>query len=369
MSTVTEKLDATPKELLNADNNYALQHQDVYNLLRYVWSGVLLPCTEAKYQDRVQLSPGLATSLSGVITPLVAAFKTTQGHCQKFKDITYPSIVALSSDVYDYAQNAGGTSTSSYYVVIFNSVRALATATTKEDKDRLKGTIGGLVDMQVESIGELVTRCQACVDSLRAFEGETKDDQSVLKERSKAINAKLTRLQDLRDELKAKQDEYEQGYRMHELTYAWVFPVGTIIAASMAGVYGAQADTLYDRIDKVRELITDSEGKVRDRERTIASLESIDMDLDEILALIDPAVTAIQKMMGVWESISGDLTKLKDMANKDVRKANQFIADTVEAKVLEKWGALEPLYRKAAYISSAEEKSLGDMKKTLTTTK
>ncbi|TRM69519.1 hypothetical protein BD626DRAFT_563260 [Schizophyllum amplum] len=249
------------------------------------------------------------------------------------------AIVALSSDVHDYARNAGGTLTSSDYV-----------------------------DIQVENIGALVARCQTCVDDLRAFDGETKSDQGVLKERSKAINTKLvdaqgtigsirTRLQDLRGELKAKQDEYEQAkiIACTSLTYAWVFPVGTIVAASMAGVCGAQADQLYDCIDKVRELITDSEGKVRDRERTIASLETIDMDLDEILALIDPAVTAIQKMLG-------------DMANKDVRKANQFIADTVETKVLEMWDNLATSvdnHRRAAYISSAEEKSLDNLWKTL----
>ena len=38
-----------------------------------------------------------------------------QKNCQKFKDQTYPSIVDLSSDVYNYAQDAGGTVDDSYY--------------------------------------------------------------------------------------------------------------------------------------------------------------------------------------------------------------------------------------------------------------
>lgn len=39
----------------------------------------------------------------------------TKSHCDPFKDTTYPSIVALADDVYNYAQNAGGTVDDSYY--------------------------------------------------------------------------------------------------------------------------------------------------------------------------------------------------------------------------------------------------------------
>ena len=32
-----------------------------------------------------------------------------------FKDTTYPGIVSIASEVYNYAQNAGGSSQDSYY--------------------------------------------------------------------------------------------------------------------------------------------------------------------------------------------------------------------------------------------------------------
>ena len=37
------------------------------------------------------------------------------GHCQTFKSTTYPSIVNIANDVYNYAQDAGGNLQDSYY--------------------------------------------------------------------------------------------------------------------------------------------------------------------------------------------------------------------------------------------------------------
>lgn len=72
----SDDIDMEPKGLVNDDGNYILQHDDIANLLKYVWSGVLLPVTESAYTQRLQLSDDTAGKLSGVIKPLVAAYAT-----------------------------------------------------------------------------------------------------------------------------------------------------------------------------------------------------------------------------------------------------------------------------------------------------
>ena len=64
-----------PLILTNQDNNYILQHQDVYDLQKYLWSGVLLPITEEDYQGRLNISDRTASKLSDVIKPLVDVYK------------------------------------------------------------------------------------------------------------------------------------------------------------------------------------------------------------------------------------------------------------------------------------------------------
>ncbi|TRM64718.1 hypothetical protein BD626DRAFT_535999 [Schizophyllum amplum] len=373
----TEKL--TPRSLLDEEGNFTLQNKDIYDLLKYVQTGALLPTAELGYRERVQLSSDMARKLSSVIGPLLTSYATTRGHCETFKTITYPSIISLSDDVYDYALKASGASAApSPYAQIFDCVTLLADTVSQAEKSILRADLNGLVDAQVRAIDVLQVKAQRVVADLRAFEGQTMSDQAVLKERSNAVNIKLTSEQgsmvEIRAKLKALRDELDATMRQYEQakiaacttpTYAWLFPIGLIVASAMAGVNGEKAATLASRIDKVRVLVTDSEGKVRDGERMVANLETIDADLDNVIALIEPAVTAIQRMMGVWDAVAIDLTRLKTMTNTDVRKVIKVIADVVEQKVIEKWAALVAAvdkYRKAATVSCVlEQRSLNDL--------
>ena len=77
--TSVPNIDMSPKDLVNSDGNYVLQHEDIANLLKYVWSGVLLPVTVPDYQDRLQLSTDTVDKLSEVIESLLAAYDTVSG--------------------------------------------------------------------------------------------------------------------------------------------------------------------------------------------------------------------------------------------------------------------------------------------------
>ncbi|KAL1682192.1 hypothetical protein EV122DRAFT_204044 [Schizophyllum commune] len=370
-----------PKGLLNSDDNYILQHDDVVKLLKYVWAGVLLPVTEDAYRSRLQISDDVFNKLSSVIKPLVQSYATTQVHCQVFKDTTYPGIISIASDVYSYAQNAGGSSDDSYYAAIFQSIRQLANDLPQDEEAKLRETIKELVDMEVKSIDKIYTKSQSAIEDLRAFEDDTKKDKSALTERSTAVNDKLQdevgslddlerKLQQYRDELEADLAEYEHDKIVACTTpaYYWIGLIGLISAAAVAGIYGDKAAKMAARIDEVRKLISDYEQKIKDETRVVGDLRAINNDVGNILSLIEPSIAVIETMMGIWQAISDDLKNLQEMVDTNVRDAAAVVADRVEAKVVQKWNDLKEAvdkYRKAAYVSDVDSVSLDDLSKQL----
>nr|VEU13568.1 pesticidal crystal protein cry6Aa [Schizophyllum commune] len=391
-----------PKGLLNSDDNYILQHDDVVKLLKYVWAGVLLPVTEDAYRSRLQVSDDVFNKLSSVIKPLVQSYATVD--CHHFPDTCL--LISIRTDAsalsgvqgYDvpwhhqhrerrvqlcasYAQNAGGSSDDSFYAAIFQYIRQLANDLPQDEETKLRETIKELVDMEVKSIDKIYTKSQSAIEELRAFEDDTKKDKSALTERSTAVNDKLQdevgsldelerKLQQYRDELEADLAEYEHDKIVACTTpaYYWIGLIGLISAAAVAGIYGDKAAKMAARIDEVRKLISDYEQKIKDETRVVGDLRAINNDVGNILSLIEPSIAVIETMMGIWQAISDDLKNLQEMVDTNVRDAAAVVADRVEAKVVQKWNDLKEAvdkYRKAAYVSDVDSVSLDDLSKQL----
>ena len=76
MPAATTTVDLSPQGLINKDNNYILQQEGIYNLLKYSWTGVLLPVTEEQYQTRVQISGDVADKYADQTKRLLKAYAT-----------------------------------------------------------------------------------------------------------------------------------------------------------------------------------------------------------------------------------------------------------------------------------------------------
>ncbi|KAL1733729.1 hypothetical protein EV714DRAFT_281494 [Schizophyllum commune] len=373
----TTAVDMTPKDLVNQDGNYVLQQDDMYAVLQYVWAGVLLPTDPTAFQARLGISAETMQKMSAVLERLVSQYKTTQGHCQPFKDSTYPSIVNIASDVYSYAQNAGGTVEDSYYANIFQSVQTLATTTDPTKQASLKQTITELINVQVQSIEGIQEKAQTVLDDVKAFQNLSMQDAKDLQSCHTAVNTALSteignladlkkNLADDRKVLKAEQATYlrDEIIACTSLAYAWIPGLGTIAASVVATVYGLAAQKMAKTIAKTKTDITGDEGKITDETRMISDMQSIDADLGDFLTALDSAITALQGMMGTWGAIADDLTTLQKMVDQDIRTAVGAIANIEDEKLVQKWndlaGAVEK-YRQAAYISPIQQQSLDDL--------
>ncbi|KAL1725363.1 hypothetical protein EV714DRAFT_287958 [Schizophyllum commune] len=376
MSSTT--VDMTPGALVNSDGNYCLQQDDMYNLLKYLWSGALLPLTPADYQTRLDVSDSAMSQYATVIGDLVDEYKTVSAHCNTFKNTTYPDIVNIAADVYSYAQNAGGTVDDSLYASIFQLISSFANPTnTTEDKNKITQQIDDLVNVQVQAIAGIITKAETAVTDLQNFETQCMQDQSDLQAKERAVHDAITaetgslsdlttKLQNDRQTLAADQAAYEHDkiIACTTLTYAWVPFWGIIAASVVAGIYGHAAAELADDIDTLKSDISTESAEVTDDTRVIADLTAVDTDLKSFIASIQPAITAIQKMHGAWSAISGDLTSLQNMVHTDVSTAEAAIAGFVDQKVVDKWNALADAvqkYQQAAFLTQAQQLTIDQL--------
>ncbi|KAL1691489.1 hypothetical protein GGG16DRAFT_113014 [Schizophyllum commune] len=380
----TPSIDLSPKGLLNESGNYVLQQPDVANLVKYAWAGVLLPDNADALETRLKVSPDTLRKLSEVLAPLLVTFTESKAHCEAFKDKTYPSIVGIADDIYNYAQDAGGTEQDSYYANILRCIRDLSTASSQSAKDDLKQTINGLSDTLVKNATAIQTKIQAVVEDLSRFGEQTYEDQSRLKERKLAVEDMLTsdadalealqrQLEENYTELKADQAQYEHDMIVAStaLTYAWAPFLGVITSSVVAAASGRAAAAMAERIKLVNQLIAEETsesgsrtGVVTDEKHIVADLISIDMDLDNLLAAVIPATQAMQAVLSAWQTIAGQVATLKDLVYTDPSKANEAIKKLVDSEVVNEWNALATAvdkYRQAAFVTPVQEISLGQL--------
>ncbi|KAI5829520.1 hypothetical protein K523DRAFT_337804 [Schizophyllum commune Tattone D] len=376
MSTA-QSVDLLPKGLLNDSGNYVLQQDDLANLVKYIWAGVLLPGDTDTYQERLNVSTTTMQKLSEVVTPLLSTFNESKAHCEMFKDKIYPSIVSIADDIYSYAQDAGGTEQNSYYATILRCIRSLATASSQPEKDDLKQTIDSLFDTLIKNATAIQTKTQEVVENVSKFGDQTYEDSSALKERKLAVEDVLTsdagalevlqrQLEENHTELKADQAEYEhdQIVASTALTYAWVPFLGVITSSVVAAASGRAAAAMAERIKLVNQLIaeeTDEAGSrtgvVTDERRIVADLISVDMDTDSLLAAVGPAIQALQ-----------GLANFKDLVKTDPSRANAAIKKIVDSEVVDEWNALANAvdkYRQAAFLTPVQEISLDQLSQQL----
>ncbi|KAI5889070.1 uncharacterized protein SCHCODRAFT_02601356 [Schizophyllum commune H4-8] len=372
-------LNLTPKGLINDDGNYILQQDDMYGLLKYIWAGLLLPVSESEYIMRLSLSQETIGLVDAALPPLIGAYVVAQQHCETFRTTTYPSITGIAADVFDYAQIVSGQGTSPYwaYANLIETIKALSFTTSDEEIAALQKTVSNIVSYLTTAASDIEKKLQTAVDNLRAFEQTTMEDKQNIQRYQSAIVELLQTeqgdIQNLQVKLKGYQDQLktdEAAYE-HDLvlacsrpSFSWIPFIGIFAASIVASIYGEKASAMANVIGSIRELIYDTEGEIIDEKGIAANLAAIESDVDSLLATMDPAITTVEKMMGIWQSIGSDLASLQQMATSDAGVANAAVAEILGEKLTERWADLAVAvskYQQAAAITDAHMVTLEEL--------
>ncbi|KAL1750165.1 hypothetical protein FB107DRAFT_182612, partial [Schizophyllum commune] len=148
------------------------------------------------------------------------------------------------------------------------------------------------------------------------------------------------------------------------LTFAWVPVVGIIADSIVPGIIGSTAQDIARTLNKVKKDITNNEGTITDETRLVADMMSLDADLDDLLTALHAASAALKGARDSWENISSELVKLQQLADKDIHKAVEAIANVDYDALVAKWNVVETNTEKfitAAEVNTVGRKSLDDI--------
>ncbi|CAD6445217.1 07b06209-cfd8-402b-a3dc-9f09734075db [Sclerotinia trifoliorum] len=370
-----------PKGLTASDGKYVLDHAGISSLLRYVWSGVLLPTTKDEYLTRTGVASSHYDHVKKYIDPLLLAYAPCKTHCTNFKNTTYPSIVALSHSVKDFAGSAGGKEDGSYYAAIIAAGKTLSIELKKpvaqQDSstiDDARETIKELIDAQLIAIDELKQIALTAVNNLHTFEEQCQADRISLNGQDKIITDALTgdsgdiveiqaAITANKAELSKDQSEYDEDVTIAStaVTYAWCWPIGTIVAATIMGVYGARAVEMQGKINGLKGLLADEDDQIKADKALVADLTLMKADLETLISMIGPAIRAIEGMSSVWENIALDLQSVRDYTQEKSGVGLPAVQKVNQNSIINQWNNLYTKvdnYLDMAYVTEPEQMTL-----------
>ncbi|KAL4260375.1 hypothetical protein AB1N83_007214 [Pleurotus pulmonarius] len=383
MSSSIDLPDLTPGGLINDEGNYILQDVDINNLMAYIWTGVLLATDKAKYLLRVGITSAQFDQHKDLINPVIGTYTKIQGSTTTFKNVTYPGIVALADRVYEFASNSGGTVETSYYAFVFDQIHLLAAEVAKpvgqQDPKLIaeyRETIKAIIDSQVAAIEVLAKDAETATDDLRKFEEvstlqqtELRGNAGTLKTTLENADGNITilsdRINEARKEIRALQAEYKTAMTNANIAAGFMWNLGGIIAF---GIYMDQARKLKDRIDAIQRTLNQDEVELKATLALVSEVSLVEIDVDDVIKLIEPAMAAINKMMAFWSAVAGDLTSLQNYVDKDVRNVSAALTTLIARNVVSKWNDLKDAvhkYRLVAYARQPPVMTLAEVSREL----
>lgn len=342
---------------------FALTSTNWIAIQTYVIDGLALPTTTAAF--KTYLGKGAPDDVSE-FQPLIDCFVGINSQCSTWQTTTYPASVSLASDIYDYGTNKAPT----YYPPIDKLADILTTDPTNAAAlAKLKALLDNLTtDAQSRADKAAAVRVQ-----IQKFADDTSASKSILsgtpanpgglvKKYNDEFGEKSQDVLDCNKEitaqtlvLKAANDEYNHDVIVAATTptYAWVFPVGTIAAAVVAGVYGKKAVDALDRAHAAQQKIDQMNDQLAADARMMIAINSAEAGMGSILESLNAALPIIQLLEGVWGGIADDLKNIVAMIDTDIRQALPILASLGVDEAMLAWhnvALAANAYRTNAYV-------------------
>jgi hypothetical protein len=290
----------------------------------------------------------------GRFTPLREAFDSMRGHGAQLSTLL-PDATSLAADLQDYAL-----ATTDTYAPLSELIARLRASRTDSEAEQLfqarVATLAGEVLVREQHAGTLEDRAH---DLATAVEGDQARLESVRSSyqgaESQGDRGRLTaahvRLAQLAHALAAAHVDLRYNLDMVAGTaaYAWIWPWGTIAAASVAGVHGQRATDARNRISDLTNQITSEAGVARDMARRLHSLDRAIDSADQVGGSIAGVRPELGKLREHWQEARNDLEKLTKIVGTDLKKGTPITRRVLLELALSKWQQVHA--RASAYLA------------------
>lgn len=361
-TTTTSKPSIGPGALQpQGTDPFLLSKPEMVLVQTYVEAGTRLPASRADMQAKL----GIAASDVDQFDDLIGAYKNTYDHCSYFKTVTFPMSVGLASDIVAYNVKVP------IYYGALNTIILQWQAGTLSDEDAKKKfqLIFTNLRNQAQTFSDSAKDVkQKMID----FVEETKADQGFLQPIQTRYKAKYEsqggvidtftkEITNDNNQITFWNDQYSHDVIVAATTptYAWVFPIGTIAAGIVAGIYGKKATDALDNVHDYQNKLAQAEDGLRQALILKHDLDLANSSLDGILAALNAALPVLEKMEGIWGALADDLGNIvTQILDNDIGKADVLIKDLGVAEAISAWAAVSKLadnYRLSAYITVKTE--------------
>jgi Bacillus haemolytic enterotoxin (HBL) len=342
---------------------FTLSRPEWITVQTYVTDALALPITEDTFRN--SLGKGAPTDLSD-FKNLIAAYQTINDHATNWQRTIYPASVTLASDVYQYGMNKAPV----FYPAILKETELLV---NNPGDARAKVALKAILDNLKQDANTRAQQATAVAGQVQQFAAETAADKTELVGRdgkgglvdyyNKEYGATSADVQQVIKDLKAQRlvlktanDEYNHDVVVAATTptYAWVFPVGTIAAAVVAGVYGRRAVEALDRARAAQAKIDAFADKLAADANLLVAIHGAELGMNSIVRDITAVLPVIQKVQGVWGKLADDLGAISRLIDSDIRAVPPIIANLGVDEATKSWhnvALAADAYRVNAYIT------------------
>jgi hypothetical protein len=342
---------------------FALSTSQWLAIQTYVVDALALPIDEAEFRN--SLGAGAPPDLKPFFE-LIACYRDINGHCSTWQATTFPLTVALAGSVYDYGVNKAPV----YYPPIIKLAdKLVANPDDQQAKDALRAILGSLET----DASDYATQAQAAAEEVKRFAEQTAADKTVLVgpkgdaglvkhyddeygKSSKEVEELTREIEAQAIILKAANEEYDHDVVVAATTptYAWVFPVGLIAAAVVAGIYGDKAVKALERAKAAQRKIDELEAQKAADANLMVAIEGASAGMKTIVEALSEALPVIQLMQGQWAAIATDLSHIRELIERDIEKALPIIMDLGVDEAMRAWWNVAQIanaYRLHAYVT------------------
>jgi len=168
---------------------FLLGNPDVRTALVHVWGGCYLPTTREDYARQLNIDLSGVPDIAGQVDELVKVYEEVDKNNKAFRDGTFPSIVDLAGDIFNFTKKAGGTAAASYYGALIKALANYNTAKKENPPDT--ATMDKEKDAIIVFSQDLLKRTAGLLDNCQSLQMAVDKFSSVTYDKWAALNAGL----------------------------------------------------------------------------------------------------------------------------------------------------------------------------------
>jgi hypothetical protein len=360
-------LGPSPDIKPNPNSPFFMSTTEFQTVQCYIEAGATLPVSA----DEAVVKLGVDPSDGPHFQDLWDAYKQVQVHCLDFRQNIFPRTVNLAADLSAY----GAHKVPVFYGALTKILQQIEAGTLPNDtgQKQVEQILASLlttaqdeakqaadVAKQIQGFIDQTVKDKAFLDPIynkykTEFDGYEGDGGLIAEYRKRAS--------DDQGLIEYWNSEYRKDVTIActTATYAWIFPAGTIAAAVVAGVYGARATEALKHVDEYREQLADVESKLRSAILMDHDLDLVNTSLDRLITQLTAALPIVQKVMGIWNGLAGDISSIITTIKSDVSGMPTFIAQLGVQEAIDQWKAVAEeadQYRVNAFVVYADRATI-----------